>query len=294
MSPIARPEHAYSDGHPYDTVHYLECKILLKPKHFTEAHHFKEFGKLLKHAAAELDVALFREHVHDQRNQVREVVFYDTPKFELYDHHFILRRRRRYDDGFAIGEPELALKFRHTDLDVAAATDVRPHGEHTLRIKFKEELLPLPDKIGGMRSLFSHNVVMQLPARDADATVRHATTIFPTLHRLPLSEHKFGLVNDVAVEEVLHDLGELHFGHGVPAKANVAVWRRRADEQPLVGEFAFQCKFARDNELHGKARKRAEAFFVALQHSVHDWMQLGTTKTRIVYDMGGKGTHNRE
>jgi hypothetical protein len=98
----------------------------------------------------------------------------------------------------------------------------------------------------------------------------------------------------VAVEEVLHDLGELHFGHGVQAKANVAVWRRRADEQPLVGEFAFQCKFARGNELHGKARKRTEKFFVSLQHAVHDWVQLGTTKTRIVYDMGASSAHNRE
>lgn len=294
MSPIARPEHVYADGHPFDSVHYLECKILLKPKHFTEAHHFKEFEKLLRHAAAELDVALVTDHVHGQPNHVREVVFYDTPTFELYDRHFILRRRVVYENGFAKGDPELALKFRHGDVDAAAAVDVRPRGEHEYVTKFKEELLPLPNKIGGVRSLFSHNIVLKLPLHDADHAVHHASTVFPSVHGLALSSRQLALVNDVAVEEVLHDLGELHFGHGVPAKANVAVWRRRADEQPLVGEFAFQCKFLRDDELHGKARKRAEKFFVALQHALHDWIQLGTTKTRIVYDMGGTAARNRE
>jgi len=33
MSPIAPPEHAYSDGHPFDSVRHMESTILLKPKH---------------------------------------------------------------------------------------------------------------------------------------------------------------------------------------------------------------------------------------------------------------------
>lgn len=284
----------YPDGHPLDAVHYREFKILLRPNHFTEAHHFKQFGKLLRHAAAELEVALYTDHVESTANQVREVVFYDTHQFDLYNQHFILRKRTRYEDGFVSGEPELALKFRHPDQDTAAAIDVRPHGEGKYRIKFKEELLPLPDRLGGVRTLYSHNVILALPARAVDAAMKHVTTTFPCLRDVALSERALALVNDVAVEEVLHDLGELHFGHGVPAKANVAVWRRRADEKPLIGEFAFQCKFARSDELHAKASRRAEKFFVALQHGVRDWVQLGTTKTRVVYAMGAGGVRNRE
>lgn len=284
---------SYSDGHPLDSVHYREYKILLKPDHFADAHSFKEFGKLLRHAAAELEVALFTDKVLSQQNQTREVVFYDTHKFDLYNNAFILRKRTLYENGFAAGEPELALKFRHVERDTAAAIDVRPDGGK-FRIKFKEELLPLPDKIGGIRSLYSHNVVLALSTPEMDPNVKHVTSTFPTLKNVELSGRKVTLVNDVAVEEVLHDLGMLHFGHGIEAKANVAVWRRRKDQKPLVGEFAFQCKFTRDDELHSKANKRAEKFFVALQQAVHDWVQLGTTKTRIVYGLGSTEVHNRE
>jgi hypothetical protein len=296
VSSAKHPAKTYADGHPLDTVHYREFKILLKPDHFTEAHHFKQFGKLLRHAAEELEVALYADRVASTANRVREVVFYDTHHFDLYNQHFIVRRRTRFEDGFPVASPELALKFRHPDMDVAAAVDVRPHGRGEARIKFKEELLPLPDKLGGVRRLYSHNAVLELPRHDVDAAVKHPTTTFPCLKRAEMCDRTLALVNDVAVEEVLHDLGELHFGHGVSAKANVAVWRRRADEKPLVGEFAFQCKLARENELHSKASRRAEKFFVQLQHGVRDWVQLGTTKTRVVYGMGpgGVGVHNRE
>lgn len=285
---------AYADGHPLDAVHYREFKILLKPDHFTTAHHFKEFGKLLRHAAAALDVALYTDKVLGQRNQVREVVFYDTHHFDLYNHAFILRKRTLFEDGFASGAPELALKFRHADLDAAAAVDVRPATDGSARIKFKEELLPLVDRLGGMRTLYSHNVVLTLSSATIDPSVKHIAETFPCLQRIGLSGRTLALVNDVAVEEVLHDLGELHFGHGVQAKANVAVWRRRADEKPLIGEFAFQCKFKRADELHTKASRHADRFFVAVQQGVRDWVQLGTTKTRVVYGMGSTEVRNRE
>lgn len=294
MADAKHPTRTYSDGHPLDEVHYREFKILLKPDHFTAAHHFKEFGKLLRHAAAELDVALYTDKVLSQRNQQREVVFYDTHHFDLYNHAFILRKRTLYEDGFLSGAPELALKFRHADVGTAAAVDVRPHGPGTYRIKFKEEILPLADRLGGARTLYSHNVIHTLTHATIDPSVKHIAQTFPCLQRVDLQGRTLALVNDVAVEEVLHDLGALHFGHGVEGKANVAVWRRRADEKPLVGEFAFQCKFKRADELHEKASRHADRFFIALQHGVRDWVQLGTTKTRVVYGMGAGEVHNRE
>jgi hypothetical protein len=294
---VSETRHAapsYSDGHPLDEVHYREFKILLKPDHFTQAHHFKEFGKLLRHAAEDLDVALYTDKVLATRNQLREVVFYDTHRFDLYNHAFILRKRTLYDDGFASGAPELALKFRHVDLATAAAVDVRPHGSGRAEIKFKEEILPLTDRLGGARSLYSHNVVLTLTSATIDPSVKHIAQTFPCLQQVDLQGRTLALVNDVTVEEVLHDLGELHFGHGVQGKANVAVWRRRADERPLIGEFAFQCKFKRADELHTKASKHADRFFLGLQHAVRDWVQLGTTKTRVVYGMGSTEVRNRE
>ena len=78
---------------------------------------------------------------------------------------------------------------------------------------------------------------------------------FPALSGLkePESE-QVSLVNGAIVEEVLLDLGEVDFGKGVMAKANVALWRTRGEHAPLVGEFAYQCKFERRKDVHAKAR----------------------------------------
>jgi hypothetical protein len=48
--------------------------------------------------------------------QTREVVFWDTCDFRLYNHAFILRRRIAYKDGFPTGEPEIVFKYRNPDL----------------------------------------------------------------------------------------------------------------------------------------------------------------------------------
>ena len=182
----------YSDGHPLDAVHYREYKILLKPDHFTAAQHFKDFGKLLRHAAEELEVALFTDKLLSGQNQTREVVFYDTHKFDLYNQAFILRKRTLYENGFASGEPELALKFRHVDRDTAAAVDVRPD-QGTYRVKFKEELLPLPDKIGGIRSLYSHNVVLAMSTPAMDPRRIGIITGPPLINRSSIASPLFSL-----------------------------------------------------------------------------------------------------
>jgi hypothetical protein len=72
---------------------------------------------------------------------------------------------------------------------------------------------------------------------------------------------KVDFVHHTAVAAVLLDIGMLDFGKGVTAKANVAVWRTRGDEKQLVGEFAYQCKFKRRDELQAAAMKRCEHSF---------------------------------
>src|SRR5215475_1982854 len=145
----------YSDGHPLDEVHYLECKLILKPDRFTSVQSFLDFAKLVRHAADKSDVDLSTGHLAGQKPQIREVVFLDTADFRLYNNAFILRRRIMYEDGFPVGDPEIVFKFRHPDLQKAAAMDVRPHIPGVYKIKFKAEALPLKDKVGGMRLLYS-------------------------------------------------------------------------------------------------------------------------------------------
>jgi len=299
-TPRTRPprrKQRYSDGHPLDRVQYVESKLILTGDRFTSVESFEQFSTLVKHAAKDAHVDFSRKAFRDARPRIREVLFYDTPDFRLYENAFILRRRTDYVDGFAVGDPEIVFKFRHPDLQKAADVDVRPQiaGDH--RIKFKSEVLPLKGEIGGLRTLYSHNA--QFPMSHVHAanrdTVSTLMRLLPPLRTIQCPEgEKVELVNHTAVEEVLLDVGMFDFGKGVQAKANVAVWRSRGDEKQLVGEFAYQCKYDREDERHAVAMKRAEQFFVLLQEAASDWLSLGTTKTGTVYRLKGNPPTSHE
>jgi hypothetical protein len=280
----------YSDGHPYDEVHYLECKIILKPDRFTSKQGFFDFAKIVKHAAEKANIDLSTSHLEGQRPQIREVVFLDTADFRLYNHAFILRRRILYEDGFPVGDPEIVFKFRHPDQQKAADLDVRPHIPGVYKIKFKAEALPLKDKLGGMRVLYSHNAEFGLSqVKLADRTgLSTLVRLFPCLAPLKRShDDQVELVNQMIVEEVLFDLGKLDFGRGVVAKSDLGLWRARGDHASLVGEYAFQAKFDRKDDLHPKVQRRVEEFFLAVQNLARDWVSVGATKTGIVYRLKG-------
>lgn len=286
----------YSDGGPLDEVQYLECKLILKPDRFTAAKTFFEYGKLVARTAKDFGIDFVNKDVV-LKPQIREVLFLDTADFQLYNHAFILRRRIPYEDGFPTGEPEIVFKFRHPDMQKAAEQDVRPKIAGNYRIKFKAEALPLKDQAGGYRLLFSHNVQFPLSqAPEGDRTsMGTLARVFPPLAALKTSDtDTVELVNQTIIEEVLQDLGKLDFGKDVTANSNIAIWRERGTHHALCGEFAFQAKFKRRDELHEKAMDRCRKFFVALQQSGRDWLSLGTTKTGLVYRLKGNPPQSHE
>jgi len=286
----------YSDGSPLDEVQYLECKLILKPDRFTAAKVFFEYGKLVERTAKEFGID-FSDKGVVLKPAIREVTFLDTADFRLYNHAFILRRRIRYEDGFPVGDPEIVFKFRHPDMQKAAELDMRPNIAGHYRIKFKDEVLPLQDQVGGYRLLFSHNAqfpLSQAPEGDRTALGTLAR-VFPALAALKTSDtERVALVNQTIIEEVLQDLGVLDFGRGVTADANIAIWRERGTHHPLCGEFAFEAKFKRRDDFHKRAMDRCRQFFIALQQSGRDWLALGTTKTGLVYRLKGNPPQSHE
>jgi hypothetical protein len=231
--------------------------------------------------------------------KIREVLFIDTEDFRLYNNAFILRRRIPYKDGFPIGDPEIVFKFRHPDMQVAAETDMRPSilGDH--RVKFKCQALPLKEKLGGIRLLFSHNVQFYRNAigmgrenvTDMDALI----DLLPALKSVRKEpKEKIKLVSNTIVEEVLQDIGMLDFGQGIACKANVSIWRTRGEHRPLIGEFAFQFRFKDRAALGKEALRRAEAFFLDLQTSAESYIALNTTKTAAVYRLLGNPPKSHE
>lgn len=289
----------YADGLPIHQVEYLCCKLLLRPNKFVSRESLFDFGKVMREPAREHGVSYSIDGFGSQPVSIREVLFIDTEDFRLYNNAFILRRRIPYKDGFPIGDPEIVFKFRHPDIQMAAETDVRPNilGDH--RVKFKCQAVPLKDKLGGIRLLFSHNVQFFRSAigighenvHDMDAL----TTLLPVLARVrktPKEEIK--LVSNTIVEEVLQDIGMLDFGQGITCKANVAIWRTRGEHRPLIGEFALQFRFQNRDQLGKEAMKRAEGFFVDLQYAAEDYIMLNATKTATVYRLLGNPPRSYE
>jgi hypothetical protein len=302
-SPIAAPPvapnpvGAYADGSQFDHVQYLEAKLILRPDRFTSVQSFRTFGKIVQRVAKRLGVGFIEDEKTSQRPEIREITFFDTPDFALYNNAFILRRRITYVDGFAVGDPEIVCKFRHPDEVAAAAVDMRPHIQGKYRIKFKSEILPLKDEIGGFRRLFSHNCQFGLSQTYEGDKTSMATLnrVFPWLSTLNrATDERVKLVNGGIVEEVLLPLGKLDFGKGTLGKCDVSLWRTRGEHKPLIGEFAFQVKFDQRENISAPTRALGAQFYVSLQYEVKDWLALGVTKTAVVYRLNGVEPQSHE
>jgi hypothetical protein len=181
---------------------------------------------------------------------------------------------------------------------VAQSTDVRPRIAGNYKIKFKIELLPLKERIGGVRRLLAHNVefgLSQAPEADrlAMSSLDHMSLpelqhLFPPLEMISCDgPSDVALVNQCIVEELMQDICELDFGHHTRATANLALWRSRGDHRAFVGEFAYQLRFNGPDDISLKALHACERFFIELQQTAADWLALTTTKTGAVYRLKG-------
>jgi hypothetical protein len=290
-------EAAYADGQPLNKVTYMEAKLILKPDRFTSVQSFRDFGKIVRQTAKKVQVGFIPDPKQDDRPAIREITFGDTLDFRLYNNAFILRRRISYLDGFPVGDPEIVFKYRHPDEQKTAQMDMRPNIDGAYRIKFKAEALPLKDRIGGYRILYSHNCQFGLSqVRQADRTLMTTLVrVLPALATLKKSDDEhITLVNEGIVEEVLLPLGQLDFSKGQLGKSDISLWRTRGEHKSLVGEFAFQVRFPSRESVAEKSKKLAADFYLALQENVKDWVALGVTKTGLVYRLKGNAPQSHE
>jgi hypothetical protein len=295
--PTPSPIGTYADGTPFDQVQYLEAKLILKPDRFTSTKAFRAFGKLVAKVAKATGVGYEHDPKAPERPEIREITFYDTPDFRLYNNAFILRRRIAYEDGFAYGDHEIVCKFRHPDEAIATAVDMRPKIEGNYDIKFKAEVLPLKEGVGGYRLLYSHNCRFGMSQwHSADrVTADTLSKVFPALTALKLpTKARVGLVNGGIVEEVMLPLGILDFGGGRTAKTDISLWRTRGEHKALCGEFSFQVQFDTKASVAEAQKKKVAQFYVSLQLAVEDWLALGVTKTGMVYQLNGNPPASHE
>lgn len=277
-----------------DQVHYREYKILLSADHFSKPAAFRRLWKSIRHTGKKLNIDL-AEHDDPYEKHYREVLFYDTPQFDLYNNSFILRLRTFIKHGVRENNHELTFKFRHSDPQTAAAVNVHPAMPLLYRVKFKEEILLLRDQLGGMRSLYSHGCEMESPNLTLNVELGELARVFPALEKINADpKQRLEVVNNLSIEERLVNLGDIDFGGGAAGKATAAVWRNSATGKDIVGEFAFQLKFNRQDDLHKQPKDRSELFYKFIQLEAHEMVHLGTTKTSLVYGLGKAPIRNSE
>jgi hypothetical protein len=167
--------------HP-DTIRYREYKLLMRADHFARPQPFHKFWKLTRRVAKMAGVEI-RKRGKPMETHLREVLFFDTPKFRLYNHGFILRRRTFYRRGIPQPDHELTLKFRGSGYEQAAAMDVRPLLPCASVVKFKEEILPPRDGSPGMRTIYSHGCDIDTPNTILTQRFETISHVFPALQR---------------------------------------------------------------------------------------------------------------
>jgi len=275
--------------------HYRAYKLLLRPDRFQTAQGFADYWKLASGIAADLGIETEAGAGYSGHEQ-RAVSFWDTPTFDLYRIGFILRRRRRVIDGFPAKEVEHTLKIRHPALETVCGADMKANTSSKCVVKFKEAILQSPESPQGMKSVFSHNGVLKLKTLDLVSTIGELNGLFPVTQMAELPpQTPIRRVNDLLIEEVAADLGQMAFDRFI-ASADVSVWRNRGTGEALAGEFSWQSRF-KEELTSGKRRvgqDKSTEFYQALMRETGDWLLRGTTKTRAVYEYGGRNVECQE
>jgi hypothetical protein len=264
-------------------VTHREFKLLLKPEKFPNRRAVLEFNELLHRVAEKLGVHY--DPVEALDSQLRIVQFYDTKSEDLRKNKLIFRIRQIRSTGWPDESWELTFKCRAPDYDKAAAFDTDTTLTKLQRKKFKEELIR-GETPGTMTSIFSNNVIVEYPEISLEAPLSRLANALPHLKTLGLDlDQTMSIVAGAKVFELQSDLGMLSFGHGVSARAALAVWARPVPDrfEPLVAEFGFSTHVVGKDEKEEKGQRAADDFFKALQGPLHDYLYEGTTKTALIY-----------
>lgn len=264
-------------------VTHREFKLLLKPEKFPKRRSVLEFNELLQKSAEKLGVHY--DPVESLDSQLRIVQFYDTKGEDLRKNKLIFRIRQIRQGGWPDESWELTFKCRAPQYDKAAAFDTDTTMTKLQRKKFKEELVR-GQAPGTMESIFSNNVIVEYPEIPLEAPLSRLAEALPHLKTIGLDlDQTMSIVAGAKVFELQSDLGILSFGHGVTARATLAVWARPVPDrfEPMVAEFGFSTHVRDGDEREAKGQKAADDFFKALQGPLHDYLFSGTTKTALIY-----------
>jgi hypothetical protein len=261
-----------------------EFKLLIKPQGLDRRSKITALSEQILKFCKKNKVDFF--HLDNANTGLRNIYFYDTPGEDFRLNNIILRVRESRQDVWVDDFAEVTLKCRTHDMDRATVFNPEPQKKIKARMRFKEEILR-GDEIGSHRQIYSNNAILDAVPIDVlfERTLSSVCKFFPGLRMLKIdSKLPLRIVGGKTnkILEACLPLGNLVFGDGVQAHCDIAIWFRTAGE-PIVGELAFSYRVNDENRAEFKAHKRADKFFKKLQVELSDWLEIGSTKTALIY-----------
>ncbi len=261
-----------------------EFKLLIKPQGLDRRSRITALSDQILQFCKKNKVEFF--HLDNATTGLRNIYFYDTPGEDFRRNDIILRVRESRQNVWVDDYCEVTLKCRATEIDVCSKFNPIPKKGIKSRARLKEEILR-GDDLGTARNLYSNNAILDAVPLDNlfERNLSSITKFFPGLATLSIDKKSPVRIVGGSTNKILEaclPLGNLVFGDGVQAHCEIAIWMKSVGD-PIVGELAFSYRVNDENRSQAKAHKRANKFFKALQHELADWLEIGSTKTALVY-----------
>lgn len=269
---------------PHALITNREFKLLIKPKGLDRRSRIDALSDQILQFCKKSKVDFF--HLDNASTGLRNIYFYDTPAEDFRRNNIILRVRESRQNVWVDDFCEVTLKCRAHDLSESSKFDPKPKKSIKSRLRLKEEILRA-DGVGTTRSIYSNNAILDAVPIDSlfDRSLSSAMKFFPGLIALPIDKKLPLRIVGGSTNKILEaclPLGNLVFGDGVQAHCDIAIWMKSVGD-PIVGELAFSYRVNDENRAQAKAHKRADKFFKKLQIELADWLEIGSTKTALIY-----------
>lgn len=261
-----------------------EFKLLIKPNGLDRRTKITALSEQILQFCKKNKVEFF--HLDNATTGLRNIYFYDTPGEDFRLNNIILRVRESRQNVWVDDWCEVTLKCRTHDINESIKFDPTPHVKVKSRIRLKEEILR-GDELGSKRNIYSNNAILEsVPIEKIfDRKISSIIKFFPGIAGLTLDKKLPLRIVGGSTNKILEaclPLGNLVFGDGVQAHCEIAIWMKSVGD-PIVGELAFSYRVSDQNRSESKAHKRADKFFKKLQIELADWLEIGSTKTALVY-----------
>lgn len=268
----------------HESITNREFKLLIKPKGLDRRSKITALSNQILSFCKKSKVDFF--HLDNATTGLRNIYFYDTPGEDFRQNNIILRVRESRQNVWVDDWCEVTLKCRAQDILESSNFDPSPVKKLKSRLRLKEEILR-GDEVGSKRSIYSNNAILDsVPLDDLfDRNLASVGKFFPGISKLGINKKLPLRIVGGSTNKILEaclPLGNLVFGDGVQAHCDIAIWMKSVGD-PIIGELAFSYRVNDGNRQEHKSHKRADKFFKKLQIELADWLEIGSTKTALIY-----------